>query len=522
MSRRPSFQFYPGDWRNDEQLRMVSIAARGLWIEMICIMHQASPYGHLKVGAKVIDAITLGRLVGETEGDCQGWLSELESMDVYAVANGGCIYSRRLVRDEKTRQKRAAGGHLGGNPALGANYNLPGKIYAIKRASDGAIKIGISASPTKRIYRIRQQFKDDELTMMVVGDVEDMGLAEASAHRYFRSERVEGEAEWFSLSGPSEEDLIGSIKLKRFPLADHLESLLKVKPKVSTTPSSSSSSPSSSSSSSSASPRAEKNPSSTKGCAESDADVGAAPVDPKRKRSLEAAIYSHYLNHSVVDVGIDCGCKCVADVTASVVDCAAIRDALKERNAVEIIENMRARRFEVEKNGNSQPIDFSLAFFLVRPAPLADEPPPAELEARTDPGPPGRHAPPVTVAIGGPSGNKKLTPQQERVKLIWGVYEKLEIEKKPTAGAVAKWCKMYADAKLTPGDLARDLESMAGMDQLANGTSYAFKCLQTAIERGNAGKIGKAQRRRQARRRPPGAQDEAQQREQDAAFALED
>jgi len=32
-SKRPAFQFYPGDWRRDTALQSVSLAARGLWIE---------------------------------------------------------------------------------------------------------------------------------------------------------------------------------------------------------------------------------------------------------------------------------------------------------------------------------------------------------------------------------------------------------------------------------------------------------------------------------------------------------
>ena len=45
--KRPSFQFYPGDWLHDTGLRACSLAARGLWIDIVCFMHQAEPYGHL-------------------------------------------------------------------------------------------------------------------------------------------------------------------------------------------------------------------------------------------------------------------------------------------------------------------------------------------------------------------------------------------------------------------------------------------------------------------------------------------
>jgi hypothetical protein len=115
--KRPSFQFYPSDWLRDTALRSCSAGARGLWIDMICFMHEGSPYGYLKVGDKVILADNLHRMVGETLEVVEGWLHELELAGVFNVDNG-IICSRRMIRDEQLRQKRAEGGKLGGNPNL--------------------------------------------------------------------------------------------------------------------------------------------------------------------------------------------------------------------------------------------------------------------------------------------------------------------------------------------------------------------------------------------------------------------
>lgn len=115
--KRPSFQFYPSDWLRDTALRSCSTGARGLWIDMICFMHEGSPYGYLKVGEKVILADNLHRMVGETLEVVEGWLHELELAGVFDVDNG-IICSRRMIRDEELRRKRAEGGKLGGNPNL--------------------------------------------------------------------------------------------------------------------------------------------------------------------------------------------------------------------------------------------------------------------------------------------------------------------------------------------------------------------------------------------------------------------
>lgn len=116
--KRPAFQFYPSDWLRDTALRSCSTGARGLWIDMICYMHQGNPYGHLKVGDKVILPENLARMVGESLEVVRGWLDELKLAGVYDVAEDGSISSRRMIRDENLRQVRALGGKLGGNPAL--------------------------------------------------------------------------------------------------------------------------------------------------------------------------------------------------------------------------------------------------------------------------------------------------------------------------------------------------------------------------------------------------------------------
>lgn len=103
--KRPAFQFYPGDWQRDAALRMCSLSARGLWWEMICIMHSAEPYGHLVAAGQPITCAELARIVGESKGDVTKWLAELNRRQVYSVTSEGAIYSRRMVRDEIERKK---------------------------------------------------------------------------------------------------------------------------------------------------------------------------------------------------------------------------------------------------------------------------------------------------------------------------------------------------------------------------------------------------------------------------------
>lgn len=101
--KSPAFQFYAGDWLRCAELRMCSSGARGLWIDMIAFMHQASPYGHLMFAGKPVGDLQLAKMVGEAPRDVARWLAELADVGVYSRNEAGVIYSRRMVRDDARR-----------------------------------------------------------------------------------------------------------------------------------------------------------------------------------------------------------------------------------------------------------------------------------------------------------------------------------------------------------------------------------------------------------------------------------
>lgn len=89
---------------------MCSSGARGLWMDMLCLMHEGTPYGHLTNNGKDILPGTLARLTGNTIAEVEGWIAELVEHGVAKLAASGTLFSSRMVRDEEVRQVRAAGG----------------------------------------------------------------------------------------------------------------------------------------------------------------------------------------------------------------------------------------------------------------------------------------------------------------------------------------------------------------------------------------------------------------------------
>ncbi len=98
MSRR-TIDFDPGAWLGDAGLRLCSIPARGLWIEMLCLMHKGERYGYLQLGGKPIDAGQLSKIVGASDALVFDWMAELEANHVFSRDDKGVIYSRRMARE---------------------------------------------------------------------------------------------------------------------------------------------------------------------------------------------------------------------------------------------------------------------------------------------------------------------------------------------------------------------------------------------------------------------------------------
>lgn len=120
----PWFKFYPTDWRQDPKLRICGLEARGLWIEMIALMHQATPYGHLLVSGQPPTDSQLAMLVGCAPDQITRLVGELETAGVFSRTRSGVIYSRKMSRMQKKAATARNNGKKGGNPKLGKEREI--------------------------------------------------------------------------------------------------------------------------------------------------------------------------------------------------------------------------------------------------------------------------------------------------------------------------------------------------------------------------------------------------------------
>lgn len=121
--------FMPGDWLRNAKLRRCSLAERGAWIEVMCLLHDSDTYGVLHWPLKEIAAAanvplpTIKALAakdvlkGCDTGACAGFSfvpttgrKENDPVILLAAQEGPVWYSSRMLRDEYIRQVRADAG----------------------------------------------------------------------------------------------------------------------------------------------------------------------------------------------------------------------------------------------------------------------------------------------------------------------------------------------------------------------------------------------------------------------------
>jgi hypothetical protein len=101
----PWSKFWWQDWRSDPALRACSLEARGLWMDLLCIAHEGTPYGHVTIGAGTIPTTAqLASMVGVSTTKIEKLMKELESVGVFSRDERGAIFCRRMVRDFATSE----------------------------------------------------------------------------------------------------------------------------------------------------------------------------------------------------------------------------------------------------------------------------------------------------------------------------------------------------------------------------------------------------------------------------------
>lgn len=158
--KRPSFQFYPADWRQNGNLRRCSDAARGVWVDILCVLHDSDEYGIIRwpledlaraagVKLKYVEELVEKDVLKGADADFEGFIyiprhagQDGEPVTLIAKSQKNVWFSSRFVRDEWIRKRR--GGDTRFKPA--DDSPQPSPKSPPNRAVGGSVGDGSSSS----------------------------------------------------------------------------------------------------------------------------------------------------------------------------------------------------------------------------------------------------------------------------------------------------------------------------------------------------------------------------------------
>lgn len=149
----PYIQFYTGDWLKDPALSICSPATRGIWIDLICAIHEWNNGGKVTANLRQIS-----RLCRCSEDEAQSALDELassETADVYEANGVWTISCRRMTKAAELSAKRQQAGSKGAANTQAnrqQNPDIEGEDEGLDRVREFARGEGIGEKDAEWFY----------------------------------------------------------------------------------------------------------------------------------------------------------------------------------------------------------------------------------------------------------------------------------------------------------------------------------------------------------------------------------
>jgi len=167
--KRPSFQFYPADWRNNAKLRRCSEAARGAWIDVLCLLHDFDEYGVCRwplaelaraagVQLKLVKELVSKEVLKGADKGAPDYVFTPrhagkmgQPVTLVVAKDGPCWYCSRFVRDEYIRQRRGQGSRFSTDNQPGLVDGADSELQPPKAAPNSTPN-----DPPKPTFGVRQ------------------------------------------------------------------------------------------------------------------------------------------------------------------------------------------------------------------------------------------------------------------------------------------------------------------------------------------------------------------------------
>ncbi len=199
---RPAQQWYWDDWFSAFDVRLCSVGARGVWIDMLGIMYKAEIRGTLTINGRQIDSKTLAKIVGETMANTNKYLRELEDNDVFSRLEDNTIICRRMFRESGRKDQiskiRSLAGIKGAETRWQPNSKEMAKMAASSPSSPSSAssknkkdtKVSFMSSTFKnniilKWNELAQKYNLPAITEIKSGSLREKNLRARSADKKF-------------------------------------------------------------------------------------------------------------------------------------------------------------------------------------------------------------------------------------------------------------------------------------------------------------------------------------------------
>jgi hypothetical protein len=196
--KNPWSKWYWADWLADPAIRISSLSAKGLWIDLLAILATSKIRGVLVIPEKQnspifgkdvvsgkqnkskIEAKYLSKFSGETPEAIEILLVELETNGVFSRDEYGRIYNRRMIREKQISEIRAEAGRRGGRPSSQKSRKSKSKTKGRSASASASASVSLNSEDKER--RSGGEIPDPAGAPVDVqdpepeGDVQDSGI----------------------------------------------------------------------------------------------------------------------------------------------------------------------------------------------------------------------------------------------------------------------------------------------------------------------------------------------------------
>lgn len=152
MGKLPAIQFYPGDWRKDVGVQSLGYHDRGVWFEMLLLMHDSEVRGKLMLGGKAMtDEILASVLRIRIEVLTETIKTLIDRGITERDKRTGALVNRRMLRDEELRSEnrgKVAGWRKAKKINNNCNQDVPYTVTDVLPLSSSLTSLSITSTKT--------------------------------------------------------------------------------------------------------------------------------------------------------------------------------------------------------------------------------------------------------------------------------------------------------------------------------------------------------------------------------------